>query len=271
MCKQAELKVGIAVLGTVGKAVAKAIDNGIPGICLTAVSARNERKSADWFDNLQKPPTNMSFEEMALACDVVIECAPAAILDDIASPVLQAGKTLIVLSCGALLNRPELIDLAKERGAHIHVPTGALIGLDAVIAAAEGSIKSVTMVTRKPVQGLLGAPYLMDSGINIENSTEAVLIFKGSAREAAVGFPANLNVAVALSLAGVGPDKTQLEIWADPELTRNTHRIVVESDAAHLEMSIENIPTENPKTGRITAQSVVALLRKMGAPLRVGT
>src|SRR5690606_4758044 len=166
MCKQAKLKVGIAVLGTVGKAVAKAIDNGIPGVSLTAISARDEQKSADWLATLQRPPKNMSFEEMALACDVIIECAPAAILNDIAIPVLKAGKILIVLSCGALLSRPDLIDLAKEHGAHIHVPTGALLGLDAVIAAAEGSINSVTMVTRKPVEGLLGAPYLADRGIN---------------------------------------------------------------------------------------------------------
>lgn len=266
-----DLKVGIAVLGTVGKAVAKAIDSGIPGICLVAVSARDERKSADWLAGLQRPPRIMSFEEMAEVCDVVVECAPAAILEEIAVPVLNAGKTLIVLSCGALLDHGELIELAERRGAHIQVPTGALLGLDAVIAAAEGSINSVVMTTRKPVKGLLGAPYLEANGLDISNQTEAVRIFKGSAREAASGFPANLNVAVALSLAGVGPDKTQLEIWADPKLTRNTHSIVVDSDAAHLEMCIENVPTENPKTGRITSQSVVAMLRKMGAPLRVGT
>jgi len=95
-------------------------------------------------------------------------------------------------------------------------------------------------------------------------------VFKGTAREAARGFPANLNVAVALSLAGIGPDKTTLEIWADPTVTRNTHRIVVDSDAARLDMMIENIPSENPKTGRITALSVISILRKLNAALRVG-
>ena len=96
-------------------------------------------------------------------------------------------------------------------------------------------------------------------------------VFEGTAREAAKGFPANLNVAVALSLAGLGPDGTRLEIWADPTVTRNTHRIVVDSDAARIDMTIENIPSENPRTGRITALSVIAALRKMTAPLRVGT
>ncbi|VCU71082.1 L-aspartate dehydrogenase [Pigmentiphaga humi] len=266
-----ELRVGIAVLGTIGKALAKAIDAGIPGVRLAAVAARNQAAAEDWLASLRHSPPVVSFDAMAELCDVVVECAPAALLGDIAAPVLKAGKTIIVLSCGALLEKQELVELARVHGGHIHVPTGALLGLDAVIAAAEGHIRSVRMITRKPVRGLLGAPYLAEHGIDIDAIEEPLRIFSGTAREAATGFPANLNVAVALSLAGVGPDDTHLEIWADPALTRNTHSIVVDSDAARLEMTIENIPSENPKTGRITAQSVVALLRKFGAPLRMGT
>jgi aspartate dehydrogenase len=127
------------------------------------------------------------------------------------------------------------------------------------------------MVTRKPVRGLAGAPYLAEHNIRIEGITEPLRVFKGTAREAAIGFPANLNVAVALSLAGIGPDDTILEIWADPSLTRNTHRIEVDSDSAVFSMGIENVPSENPRTGRITALSVIAYLRKLNAPLRVGT
>jgi len=127
------------------------------------------------------------------------------------------------------------------------------------------------MVTRKPVRGLVGAPYLVANDIRIEDIDAPVCVFRGTPRDAAVGFPANLNVAVALSLAGIGPDRTTLEIWADPSLTRNTHSVVVESDAARLTMTIENIPSDNPKTGRITALSVIAWLRKLRAPLRVGT
>jgi aspartate dehydrogenase len=116
------------------------------------------------------------------------------------------------------------------------------------------------MVTRKPIQGLAGAPYIVENNIDIEQIAEPLKIFDGTAREAAKGFPANLNVAVALSLAG-----------ADPTLTRNTHRIEVESNSARFSMSIENIPSENPKTGLITALSVIAYLRKLRAPLRIGT
>src|SRR4029079_12037605 len=131
------------------------------------------------------------------------------------------GKGVIVLSAGALLVNEHLIALARQHGGQIVVPTGALLGLDAVTAAAEGEIHSVRMVTRKPVRGLAGAPYLVEHNIDIEKITEPLQIVDGTAREAAKGFPANLNVAVALSLAGIGPDRTRLEIWAAPALTRN--------------------------------------------------
>jgi aspartate dehydrogenase len=187
------------------------------------------------------------------------------------APFVGSGKTAVVLSAGALLENDDLIELAKQHGGQIVVPTGALIGLDAVTAAAVGTIHSVRMVTRKPVRGLAGAPYIVENNIDIERITEPLKIFEGTAREAAKGFPANLNVAVALSLAGIGPDRTQLQIWADPALTRNMHRVEVESDSASFSMSIENIPSENPKTGLITALSVIAYLRKQGSALRVGT
>jgi aspartate dehydrogenase len=184
---------------------------------------------------------------------------------------LRARKKAIVLSVGAILFRPDLIELARQSGGTILVPTGALIGLDAVVAAAEGQIHSVRMVTRKPPNGLSGAPYLIEHGISMEGLTEPLKVFTGNAKEAAKGFPANLNVVVALALAGIGPDRTMLEIWADPTVVRNTHTITVDSDSAKFTMTMENIPSENPKTGRIVAQSVTALLRKMTSTFVVGT
>ena len=165
-----------------------------------------------------------------------------------------------------------MVEQAKQTGARILVPTGALIGLDAVRAAAEGEIRSVTMITRKPPGGLEGAPYLRERNITLVGLNEAKKIFDGTAREGARGFPANVNVAAALSLAGIGPDRTRLQIWADPAVTRNTHRIEVEADTANFSMAIENVPSEeNPRTGRITALSAVAALRGLTATLKVGT
>lgn len=268
---KAPLRVAIAGLGAIGLKVAEALDRGIPGCVLAAVSANDRSKAAERLSRLNRQAPVVTIGELEPLADIVVECAPANLLPAIAEPFLRAGKTVIVLSAGALLSNEHLVGLARQYGGQVVVPTGALLGLDAVTAAAEGEIRAVRMVTRKPVRGLAGAPYLAEHNIRIEDITEPVRIFNGTPREAAIGFPANLNVAVALSLAGIGPDKTTLEIWADPSLERNTHRIEVDSDAATFSMSIENVPTENPRTGRITALSVVSYLRKLSAPLRVGS
>jgi aspartate dehydrogenase len=265
------LRVAIAGLGAIGLAVAEALERGIPGCVLAAVSANDRGKAAERLSQLGCRVPVVTIGELEPLADIVVECAPAKLLPEIAEPFLRAGKTVMVLSAGALLGHPDLVELARESGGQIVVPTGALLGLDAVTAAAEGEIRSVRMITRKPVRGLAGAPYLAEHNIRIEDITEPLCIFRGTPREAAVGFPANLNVAVALSLAGIGADRTTLEIWADPTLARNTHRIEVDSDSASFSMAIENIPSDNPRTGRITALSVIAYLRKLNAPLRVGT
>ncbi len=265
------LRVAIAGLGAIGLKVAQALDSGLPGCRLTAVSAHNLDAARTRLSVLATPVAVVPLAELEPLADLVVECAPAAILPDIATPFLTAGKTVVVLSAGALLARGDLIELAKTCGGRLVVPTGALLGLDAVAAAAEGEIHSVRMITRKPIHGLLGAPYLVANNIDISGISAPKQVFSGTAREAAIGFPANVNVAAALSLAGIGPDRTRIEIWADPTLTRNTHSVEVDADSARFSMTIENVPSENPKSGRITALSVIACLRKMGAPLRVGT
>jgi len=266
-----DIRVAIGGLGAIGRMLARKLSAGLPGLTLACAAAGDRAKAQAFLDaeGIACPivPLN-AFPELA---DIAVECAPAAIIEDICRPMLEAGKSVIVLSCGALLPRPELLELAKAKGGRILVPTGALLGLDAVVAAAEGDISSVRMTTRKPPGGLKGAPYLEQHGISVDGLTEAKRVFSGSAREAAAGFPANVNVAAALSLAGIGPDRTQIDIWADPAVTRNCHDIEVEADSARLRMSIENVPSENPKTGRIVALSVLAALRKLGAPLSVGT
>ncbi|ARP94820.1 aspartate dehydrogenase [Bordetella genomosp. 13] len=265
-----QYRVGIAGFGAIGQAVARALDAGVPGLTLAAVAIRDPQRppAATWQG---AAPAWTTLSGLADLCDVVVECAPAAVFRELSEPVLRAGKKLVVLSSGALLRNDDLIELAAAHGGQIIVPSGAILGLDALTAAAEGTIHSVTMITRKPPRGLLGAPYLETHGIDVAAITEPTRIFRGTPREAAIGFPANLNVAVSVSLAGIGPERTTLEIWADPGVTRNIHRVEVDSDSATFSMEIQNIPSENPKTGRITAQSVVAALRKLTGALRVGT
>jgi aspartate dehydrogenase len=266
------LRTAIVGLGAIGKTlVEKLRGGGVPGIALVAVAARDGETAKRYLADVDGSIRVVSIADLPEVADLAIECAPAAILDQIARPMLDAGKRVMVLSVGALLGHDDLIEVARQRGGQIMVPTGALLGLDAVAAAAEGAIRSVRMRTTKPVKGLLGAPYLVEHGIDIAPIARPMKVFEGTAREAAKGFPANLNVAVALSLAGIGPDRTVLEIWADSNLDRNIHQIWVEADSASFEMTIRNVPSQNPKTGKITPLSVIAALRKLGAPLRVGS
>ncbi len=264
-------RVAVAGLGAIGRVVARTLADGVPGLELACVAAGDHAKAQAWLaaEHIDCPLVDL--EAFPQHADLAVECAPSALLERICRPMLEAGKTVMVLSAGALLPRPDLMALAKQHGGQIIVPTGALLGLDAVTAAAEGSIRTVRMTTRKPPNGLAGAPYLVANGISVDNLSEAKCVFSGTAREAAAGFPANVNVAAALSLAGIGPDRTRTEIWADPGVERNCHTIEVEADSARFTLKIENIPSENPKTGRITALSVVAALRKLHSPLRIGT
>ena len=267
--RPAELRVAIAGLGAIGKELARRLSEGVPGYRLTAVAARDRDRAAATLREAGIEVPVVAIDELEPLADIVIECAPAALLAAIAEPVLRAGKEIVVLSVGALLDQPGLVELAAASGGRITVPTGALLGLDAVRAAAEGHIESVRLTTRKPPRGLAGAPHL--EGLALDDLQEPVRVFSGTARGAAKGFPANLNVAVALALAGIGPDRTEVEIWADPAVTRNTHTIEVRSAVADFTMTIENVPSENPKTGRITALSVISLLRRRTAPLSVGS
>ena len=264
-------RIAIAGLGEIGKTLARKLAQGLPGLALSAISTRDRAKAQAWLDQEGIACPLIALDELPAHADLVLECAPAEILGRICRPMLNAGKAVMVVSASALLPRPDLIELAKARGGRILVPTGGLLGLDAVAAAAEGRISSVRMTTRKPPSGLAGAPHLVANGISVEGLDAPKLVFSGSARDAAAGFPANVNVAAALSLAGVGPDRTMIDIWADPAITRNCHTIEVDADSARFTMSIENVPSENPKTGKIVALSVLAALRKLNAPLRVGT
>ena len=271
MIDRKPLRVGVAGLGAVGLEVAKRLIAGVPGLTLAAVAARDAAKVQKALPQAGKDIPIRKATELADDCDIVVECLPPALFREVALSAIDKGRIFMPLSVAQLLENGDLIDRARAKGARILVPTGALIGLDAVRAAAEGTIHSVKMVTRKPPAGLEGAPYLRDRGISVTGLKAPLKVFEGSAREGARGFPANVNVAAALSLAGIGSDRTQLEIWADPTITRNTHTISVDADTARFTMTIENIPSENPRTGKSVAPSTIAALRGLVCELKVGT
>lgn len=267
------MRIGIAGIGAIGSSVARALDRGgIPGCELVAISARNPDRAAAFNATLEQNVPNFSFDELAAKCDVVLESLPPQMFEAIALPVLSAGKTLIAMSASQLLGRDDLVQLARRTRGRIVIPSGAMLGLDALKAVAVGEIQEVKICTRKPPSSVANAPFVIRNGLSVQNLDEAVCLLRGTVSDVAKEFPANVNVAAALSLAGLGPERTQMEIWADPHLSINTHTVYVKSDSSNFTMTIQNRPSdENPATGRITPQSVIALLRQSQSALHIGT
>jgi aspartate dehydrogenase len=265
------LSVAIGGLGAIGLPLARALDAGVDGMRLVLVSARDCERATAAVQSFRNPPRVVGLAELAEA-DIVVEAMPAAMFERIAMPAVAAGRILIPVSAAALLPRTHLIKRARETGARIVVPTGGLLGLDAVRAAAEGPVESVTLETRKPPRALADASLPTQRGVDLAAISEPRCVFRGNALEAAQGFPANANVAAALALAGIGPVRTRVEIWADPGITRNVHKVHVEAEIARFTVTIENHPSEqNPRTSRITPFSVLACLRGLTATLKVGS
>src|SRR5438445_13273958 len=264
------MNVGIVGLGAIGRAVCRALDEGIPGWKLAAATARDREKAERFLKGLRSPAPFLSLDDLIQASDLVVEASTQAHLEEIAPKTLRAGRNLVVLSCGGLLGRQDWVTLAEANRCRILVPSAAIAGLDGVKGARVGAITSVTMETRKPPRGLAGAPYIEQQRIDLDRITTETLVFEGPATEAVRGFPANVNVVAALSLAGIGPERTRIKIYAVPGQARNQHRITVEGEFGTLRIEVENVPSENPRTGRLSYLSAIAMLRELGAAVQVG-
>lgn len=267
-------KVAIAGFGAIGKVLARRLTDGsMPGFELAVIGARDPaRTSAAVEKTLNRPVPVVLSTELAGKADVLLECVPTAAFRSVVEPALRSGMTVITVSGAALLEQMDVVEAAKAGGGQLILATGAIVGLDAMRAARLGKIVSVKMVTRKPPKSLATAKQVVEDGKDLFKLTAPELLFKGTAREGARRFPANVNVAAAIALASAGPDRTELEIWTDPAVERNTHRVIVEADTARIEVAIANVPSdENPGTGRITALSMLAALERLASPLVVGT
>ncbi|MDJ0684846.1 MAG: aspartate dehydrogenase [Alphaproteobacteria bacterium] len=266
------IRVGVAGLGAIGLQVAAFLDATDLPLALAGVSASSPASAAAKTAGLKSAPPALEAAQLHTVADVVVEALPPEAFRPVAEATLAAGRTLVALSATQLLEHWDLVALARKSGGRIVIPTGALLALDVVRAASEGVIHSLVMKTRKPPRGLAKAPYVIEQGIDLSNLQEPLRLFAGPVRDAAQKFPANVNVAVALALAGPGVDKTQYEVWADPGVERNTHTIELDADSTRFQATIEGVPTEeNPATGKVTPLSVIACLKGMVEPLKVGT
>jgi aspartate dehydrogenase len=269
--KRLTLRVGLIGFGAIGRRLAEAIVAGEAGRCeLGAVLVRHpERIEADTVARLGCTVTGDAADFLATRLDLVVEVAGHDALKAYAEDILRQGKDLLLISVGALADphfEKRLHRAAHDYGQRVYLATGAIAGLDAIAAAAVGGLESVTHSVRKPPAGLLPP----DEVEKAQASGEPRLLYEGPAREAAIRFPENVNVAAAISLAGLGLDKTTVRIVADPTVVRNTHEIEARGQFGELRIVLQNIPTENPKTGRLTAMSMIKALRNLTAEVVVG-
>ncbi len=247
-------KIGVAGCGALGSIVCDALRDGIEYYDFVGVSDLDE-------PDFGVP--NMSFGDLAETCDIVVECLPPKVVPALAKETLERDKDLLMISACALLLSPEINDMAKKSAGRIMVPSGAIAGLDAISALNFAGIDSATIATTKPPRGLKGAPYIKQKNIDLDEIKGNTLIFRGSALEAAQAFPANVNVAATLSLAGIGPERTQVEVWADPNAQGNCHDITVKGGSSTIKTSVANAPDpSNPKSSMLAGYSLVATLKK---------
>lgn len=265
------MRVGLIGFGTIGRAVAERLRRGEGGearLCGVLVRDLGRLRPEDRVHHGDVFCADRA-AFLRAHLDWVVEAAGHAALREHGAAVLREGANLLALSAGALADdafRDDLRSAAAATGRRVLVPSGGMGALDLLSSAAVGEMEAVELTTRKPPRALLPpeeAAAVVASGVARE-------LFDGVAREAAALFPENLNISAALGLAGIGLDRTRVRVFADPAVERNTHHIVARGEFGEYELTLRHIPSENPKTGRIVALSVVKALRNLSSPFVVG-
>jgi aspartate dehydrogenase len=262
-------RVGLLGCGTIGSQLAIALDTGkVMNASLVSLFdiAENNLQSVS-SKMVGNPATYSDFREfIASNIDIVVEAASQDAVKKFARDILQVGKDIMVMSVGALADESfllELLQIASDKGCTICIPTGAIAGIDA-IRSVRHLLESVILTTTKNPQALAGAPFFASSKSKPENIKEKTVIYEGPASKAVREFPANVNVAAVLSLAGIGVEKTKVIIVADPAATRNQHQIIATGSFGELQITVNNVPSPgNPKTSFLAVLSAIECLRSL--------
>jgi len=260
----------IAIIGSgaIGEAVAGYLaDHDSVAIGVAVVEAGMESRAQAIYG--QRVEVVADFANANTRVDFAVDCAGHPALRQHGEAVLSHGVNLVTVSSGALADAAlyeRLAAAAARGGSQLRVVSGAIGALDALSAAGIGSLQQVTYRGRKPPRGWRGSP--AESRLDLDSLAEATLHFSGSARNAALQYPKNANVAASVALAGIGFDRTVVELIADPAATRNVHEIEAEGDFGRFEFRIEgaSLP-DNPRSSAITAMSVVREILKPSSPI----
>jgi len=269
-----KIKIGLIGCGAIGYEIAQAIDTNFKNCAsLVAISDIDQTKTESLKKTLEKKPEILAIDKLIKKSDLVIEAASAKISGQVAKKAIMKKKDVMIMSTGGIINDyAALFNLAQKQGCKIYLPSGAICGLDGVKAGLLGKISKAELITRKPPLALSGAPFIQKNNIDLNSIKAETIIFDGTAKEAIEGFPANINVSCALSIAGIGPKKTKVRIVTSPEYERNIHEIIVEGEFGKLTAKTENVPSpNNPKTSYLAVLSAIATLKQILSPAKIGT
>lgn len=272
MLEHGKIKAGIIGCGAIGGVIAEAILNRFAcSVELLGVCDADENKARALIGRFNAKAKNMQKEELIDKCGLVIEAAAAGVSYEIAKEALIAGKNVIIMSTGGLLGRPDIFEIAKKSSGKLYLPSGAIAGLDGLKSAMIAGVRSATLTTRKPPEGLKGAPYIREKNVDLDSIKKETVIFEGTAEEAVKGFPQNVNVSATLSLCGIGPKNTKVRIVTSPDYAANIHEVEIEGDFGRLKTVTQNVPMpSNPKTSYLAALSAIAVIDDMVNSVRIG-
>jgi aspartate dehydrogenase len=259
-------KIGIVGCGTIGSYLAKRINKDFKGSAKIAGICDVDMKKAKVLQKKLRPgPPIFPLDRLIPKSDILIEAASGTIAPIVCKKAIENSKAVMIMSIGGLIkDYKSLFLLAKKKDARIIFPSGAICGLDGLKSAACAKINKVTLITRKPPQGLKDAPYISENKIDLDSVKDEQVVFDGTAEEAIRGFPKNVNVCALLSIAGLGAKKTKVKIITSPEYMVNMHEVEVEGDFGKLTTCTENIPfSENPKTSFLAALSALSTLEEL--------
>ena len=271
------MRIGIIGGGTIARLVLEHVARGeIRDATVVAILGRSNASRGRALAAEFKAPFVTSLQALlAHEPSVVIEAASHEAVREYAAALLERGTATIVLSGGALCDdalRARVEGAARKSGALLYVPSGGIGGLDALKAACVAGVEEVVIAVTKPPAAWAGIPYVERLGVDLTGLRTARVLFDGPAREGVPLFPANVNIAAVLSMAGIGFDRTRLKVVADPLLTHNTHYIDIRGRSGNISVKLENVPApENPKTAWLACYSALAALRAVGDPVRYGT
>jgi len=254
------MKLGIIGCGAIGTDVATAAVK-MKDIEKIYLYDKNKKASSKLNKSLKKTKI-LPVKEFLKDVDVVFEAASKEAVEEYAELIINGGKDLVIMSVGSLLNekfRKKIEKISKEKHCKIYLPSGAVCGIDGILSGSIDIIDEVTLVTTKPPEAL-----------NKEYNKRKI-VFEGNARDAVKKFPMNINVAASLSLAGIGFDKTKVEIVADPVATRISHKILAHGKFGRLRAEVENMPNpNNPRSSYMASLSAIATLKKIINPIQIG-